>query len=147
MSYVDVTSDGHWLWTGSRCGLNREYGQTSFNGARMVAHRAVWMLERGPLARDLDLLHQCGQTLCVNPAHVRPGTHAENIREAVEAHGPWAPSGEAHPRAVLTWAKVAEIRARRAAGESQTALAAEYGVSQVAISLIVRGKRWANPYR
>lgn len=147
MSFVDVTPDGHWMWTGSRCGLSREYGQTSFDGARMVAHRAVWLLERGALARDLDLLHQCGRTLCVNPAHVRPGTHAENIREAIESHGSWAVRGEDHPRAVLTWAKVADIRARRSAGELQRVLAVEYGVSQVMISQIVRGKKWVAPHR
>lgn len=39
----------------------------------------------------------------------------------------------------LTQEQAEQIRARHAAGESQTALAAEFGTSQQAISQIVRG--------
>lgn len=144
-SHIEVTADGHWMWTGGRCGLNREYGQTMLHKQRMVAHRAVWKVLGNPLPDELDLLHQCGQTLCVNPAHVRPGTHAENLREAVAARGGqhWAPRGERSGTAKLTQAQVDEIRARHAKGETQTALAREYGVSQPNIGYIVRGLRWA----
>jgi hypothetical protein len=142
MSRVERTPDGHWMWLGSRCGLRREYGQTTLRGQRMVAHRAVWKVLGRPLPDELDLLHQCGQTLCVNPDHVRPGTHAENIREALGEHGSWSPRGERHPAARLTWAQVCDIRDRYAAGARQSVLAADFGVAQPHISAIVHGRRW-----
>lgn len=144
MSFVERTDDGHWLWRGSRCGLFREYGQSSLHGQRMTAHRAVWKVLGRPLPDDLDLLHQCDQTLCVNPDHLCPGTHAENLRQAVAARGGqhWALRGEAHPRAKLTQEQVDAIRRRHAAGERPTKLASEYPVSQAAIRQIVRGHRW-----
>lgn len=142
MGKIREQADGHWIWEGSRCGLKREYGQTTMKGRRMVAHRAVWLLLRGPVPEGMELLHQCPFTLCVNPDHLRVGTHSENILEAVAARGSWAPRGEANTSAKLTWDKVAQIRERAAAGEMQAALAAEFGVSQPAISYIVRGKKW-----
>lgn len=145
MGKVCKRADDHWIWEGSRCGLRREYGQTTIGGRRMVAHRAVWILLRGPIPEGMELLHQCPHTLCVNPDHIRVGTHRENIREAVALHGPWALRGEANPQARLTWAKVAQIRERAAAGEMQRVLAAEYGVSQPRISQIVAGKKWKFP--
>ena len=51
--------------------------------------------------------------------------------------------GESNERARLTPAQVAEIRAKYAAGgRTQADVAAEYGVSGVHVSAIVRGKRW-----
>ncbi len=143
---VDDAYDGHWMWTGSRCGLNREYGQTSLGGSRVVAHRAVWTLIRGPIPSGMDLLHQCGQTLCVNPSHMRVGTHRENLAEAVAARGGvhWAPKGEQCVKAKLSQEQVSDIRRRYADGERQSALASEYGVSQPSISYIVNGKRWSD---
>jgi hypothetical protein len=48
------------------------------------------------------------------------------------------PSGEKNSNAVLSDADVQEIRDRCAEGETQTALAKEYGVHQTTISVIVR---------
>lgn len=87
MRHVKKTDDGHWLWIGSRCGMNREYGQVKYLDKTRIAHRVVWILHRGPIPGNLDLLHQCGQTLCVNPDHLKPGTEKENIQEAIDARG------------------------------------------------------------
>ena len=87
MQFINKTDDGHWLWTGSRCGLKREYGQFRYLGKVSIAHRAMWMIIKGPIPGNLDLLHQCPFTLCVNPDHLRPGTEKENIQEAVTARG------------------------------------------------------------
>lgn len=144
MTRVNVTPDGHWLWTGSRFGLHREYGQCNLDKQRMGAHRAMWIILRGPIPDGLDLLHQCGQTLCVSPDHLRPGTHRENLAEALAARfgKHWAPKGEACVNAKLTQGQVDEIRKRRSSGTLQRVLAAEYGVSQPEISYITRGIKW-----
>lgn len=54
------------------------------------------------------------------------------------------PSGEGHYMAVLTDAIVSECRLRCAAGEKQTALAREFGVSQVAMWRAVTGQTWTH---
>lgn len=52
-------------------------------------------------------------------------------------------SGETHYRAKLLRSQVEEIRARYAVGNiSQRVLAAEYGVTQTAVSKYVRGDRY-----
>ena len=68
------------------------------------------------------------------------GTKAENgadkIRDGVSHRG------ESHYRAKLTSAIVAECRKRAAEGESQTALAREFGVGQQCMGYAISGKNW-----
>ena len=52
--------------------------------------------------------------------------------------------GERHPSAKITDAQVREIRRRRASGELQRVLAAEFGVSRKLISQIALGKKRAS---
>jgi hypothetical protein len=51
-------------------------------------------------------------------------------------------SGELHGMATLTRETVLAIRARRASGETQKAVAAAFNVNQSTVSRIVSGKRW-----
>lgn len=74
--------DGCWLWRGA---TNGKYGRTSLRlrdgGFRYVnLHRFLAALTR-PLAASDDGAHSCDVKLCVNPRHIRPMSHAENIRE------------------------------------------------------------------
>jgi len=51
--------------------------------------------------------------------------------------------GKRNRHVKLTEAQAREIRRRRAAGESGTSLAAEFGISKVAVSLIHRRINWS----
>lgn len=53
-----------------------------------------------------------------------------------------AKCGEESSFAKLTWENVREIRRRRAAGESTASLAAQFGIDQSNVRLIVRGRTW-----
>ena len=70
------------------------------------------------------------------------GSYSDNQRDAYQKRRKLQPKGEAHTNAKLTNEQAAEIRQRYAAGEFQVPLAKEYGVSQRAISLIVRGETY-----
>jgi hypothetical protein len=73
-------SEGCWLWTGP---LSKEgYGRTKQAG-EWYAHRASWVLHRGPIPEGLELDHLCRNTRCVNPDHLEPVTHAENVRRGL----------------------------------------------------------------
>jgi hypothetical protein len=135
-----------WLWTGtfySQFG-KPTYGQLWFDGRKTGAHRVSYELHVGPVPAGLDVLHSCDIKACVNPAHLRPGTHGENIREAFAKLPPGHFAGENAGRARLTWADVREIRRLSAAGVRRVELASRYGVTAVQISHIVLNKRWVH---
>ncbi|MGY3199690.1 hypothetical protein [Streptomyces sp. TE5632] len=108
------------------------------------ASRAAWILAHGDPG-DADVRHTCnggsGEHGCVNLRHLTLGTHAENMRDMVEAGR--SARGERHGSSKLTAEQVRAIRRRRAGGVSTAQLAAEYGVKDQAIYKIVRRERWA----
>jgi hypothetical protein len=116
-----------WVWLLS---LDRKgYGQLHVDRIPKRAHRVYYERAKGPIPDDLPLDHLCRNRACVNPAHLEPVTMAENIRR-----------GE---RVTLTASDVREIRRRRAAGEMQKSIAAEFGVDPSTVSKVVSGERWA----
>ncbi len=73
--------DGCWLWTGARS--RRGYG--NFTIRRRVcrpAYRVAYEHWRGPIPTGLELDHLCRTPGCVNPWHLEPVTHVENVRRS-----------------------------------------------------------------
>jgi hypothetical protein len=144
-----------WAWTAFRD--RQGYGRIKLGGKRglsALAHRVSLQLSGVEVPSNLDVLHSCDNTSCVNPTHLRVGTHAENMRDA-SARGRAAigvrngrhtkpertviPRGEQHGCARLTWEIVREIRA---SGETNAALARRLGVGPTAISKVRLGQTW-----
>lgn len=76
---LTVLDSGHWMWTGATSSEGR-YGAFYYEGNVIPAHVASWLMFRGPIpdgATDVD--HLCRKTLCVNPDHLDPKTHRENV--------------------------------------------------------------------
>lgn len=71
-----------WFWTG-RIG-NTGYGKIKINGLIVGAHRVSWELHNGRIPDGLFVLHSCDNKACVNPAHLRVGTHDDNMRDCSE---------------------------------------------------------------
>lgn len=97
------------------------------------AHQAAWIAHRGPIPEGAHVLHDCDTKLCVNPEHLKLGTHAQNMREAF-ARGLNKPIPKK-----LSAKAVAEIRASASRGRD---LALRYGVTDGMIAMIRSGKRW-----
>lgn len=84
---------GCWDWRGHS--FTNGYGSIKVFGKITLAHRFSFELHKGPVPEGMDILHSCDNKLCVNPDHLRAGTHAENMREAAERGR--IPSGDRHP--------------------------------------------------
>lgn len=73
-----VTSESCWEWTGAR---NRDgYGWFLLDGRAIGAHVASWRLIRGDTPEGMELDHICRNRACVNPDHLDPVPHIENVR-------------------------------------------------------------------
>lgn len=66
-----------WLWIAKCHALG--YGQFKVGTKMKQAHRVGYELLVGPVPDGLDLDHLCRVRGCVNPAHLEPVTHRENI--------------------------------------------------------------------
>ena|SRR3990167_6455469 len=79
--HVNKTEDC-WLWLAyiDRYGYGRHYVPGLGN---QLAHRLAYRFVVGSIPRDLELDHLCRNTACVNPSHLEPVTHTENIRRGL----------------------------------------------------------------
>lgn len=126
-----------WLWTGA----GDRYGAVRIAGRSRRAHRVMYCVARGEIPAGLCVCHSCDNGRCVNPNHLFLGTQTENMADMKRKGraryiGPrrcGVLRGERHPRARLTDAQVHEIRGRAAAGETQSALAREFGTTQASV--------------
>jgi hypothetical protein len=71
-----------WEWRGAVGSSG--YGVFHAGPGLELAHRFAYEALVGPIPEGCDLDHLCGNTRCVNPAHLEPVTHAENVRRAAE---------------------------------------------------------------
>jgi hypothetical protein len=55
------------------------YCYVKYMGRNVTAHRAAWEDVVGPIPAGMELDHKCRVRNCVNPAHLEPMTHYENI--------------------------------------------------------------------
>lgn len=122
-----------WPWKGPP--KNTGYGQLRFKGKVRSAHQVAFFLTHGYWPPYLR--HSCDFGLCCNDAHLIVGTHAENMRDAVERGR--QPKGEAHWKARLTGADVIAIRADP---RGCRRLAKAYGVTSKNIQNIRKRKTW-----
>jgi len=139
-SFFDRTiPDGEcWLWTGRVQSPSRVspggYGTLSRFGRVIYAHRYAYALINGPIPADLEILHSCDRPLCINPAHLSVGTHADNMADAAR---------KGHLGRSLTSAQVQNIRAVYAGGGvSQRRLAERYGLAQATLWAILNRRSY-----
>ncbi len=70
-------NSGCWLWMAG--GNQHGYGSFYVNGRQRGAHIACYEHYIGPVPDGLELDHKCRVPCCVNPSHLEPVTHQENV--------------------------------------------------------------------
>lgn len=138
--YVAVPESGCWLWISTT--KHTGYGGLWMGGESVGAHRASWLLHRGPIPAGLAVCHKCDTPLCVNPDHLFLGTPAENVADKTIKGR--AAKGASHALAKLTDSLAQEIFL---AGGTQAEIADKYGVHQSQVSNIKRRVTWAHATR
>lgn len=135
-------NSGCWLWVGGTARFG--YGNFKIDGKRYIAHRWSYEQVHGKIADGLVLRHKCDTSCCVNPDHLEPGTHADNVADTHRRKRNRQPFGYAKKNSLLTVAKVTEIKEalRDGAYESVAELGRRYGVTAGCIFEIRDGRNW-----
>lgn len=91
--YTIDKDTGCWLWNGHK--YSNGYGVIKVFGKDNLVHRFAYNLYHGDIPDGLEILHSCDVKNCVNPDHLRAGTHQENMKEAKDRGR--MRSGKDHP--------------------------------------------------
>lgn len=132
-----------WVWNGSQD--EKGYGLFRITpNTTMRAHRVSFLLFRGTLSEGRLACHSCDTPPCVNPSHLFPGSHQDNIDDCVSKGRRANLSGPRHGNAKLDYVDVMDIRDQYASGKKQRQLAKTFGVSQYCIWSIVNNITWTS---
>lgn len=66
-----------WEWQGKT--NDNGYGRFGYTE---LAHRVAYEYFNGPIPEGMLVLHSCDNKTCVNPKHLRVGTHSDNMMDA-----------------------------------------------------------------
>lgn len=137
--YTIKNEEGCWGWKGPKAVTG--YGVLMVNGKLMLAHRFSYEIYSGKIPKGKHILHSCDTPSCVNPAHLRPGTDADNAMDKISRgrQTRW----EKCPLSKLTWKEVFRIRELYTENKySQGTLAKMFNVNQSNIFHIVHNNTW-----
>lgn len=147
---VDKT-DTCWNWTAYK---DRDgYGIFGIkNLGQFKAHRFSVMLKGIDIPEGYVVMHHCDNPSCVNPAHLKPATVAENNLDKKLKNRQSKLKGELNAGSKLTESQVKDIRSRVIVGSRRgynnnsniKELATEYKVCNDTIRLIAHRKIWSH---
>lgn len=101
-SGVVVLETECWLWTAANNGNG--YGVFTVQRKHIYAHRYSWeQTHNEKIQNNLQIDHLCKNTLCVNPDHLEPVTHRENLMRssgwaAINANKTHCPQGHEYTK-------------------------------------------------
>lgn len=124
------------------------YGLIWIDGRHVQVHRAAYEAHHGPIPAGKLVMHSCDNRLCVEPAHLSVGSHADNAADMLAKKRHRTTTGAQHHHAKLTEAAAAQIRRRYKARDrinGASALAREFGVTQSTVWYVLAGRTWKKP--
>lgn len=92
-------NSGCWIWAG--CTENGGYGiftRSAEHGSKpIMAHRYSYEQSVGEIPEGLVIDHLCRVRCCVNPNHLEPVTHKENLNRGINAKSEKTHCPQGHP--------------------------------------------------
>lgn len=137
--WIPEPNTGCWLWLGGT--TKRGYG-TFWDHRTKKAHRFAYERHVGKVPRGRFLLHGCDTPSCVNPDHLTPGTHRQNMKDMRRKGRAHRACGDRHPQAKLDRDAIHEIRQLRGC-VSRESLAERFQISPSYVSAIQLRRKWA----
>lgn len=126
---------GCWAWTHFK--RPDGYGEMTYKGRARYAQKVAWDLFRGPIPKNLHVLHTCDNRWCVNPDHLFLGTNRDNVNDKLaKGRQPW---GSQIHQSKLTKEQVLSILND---ARTQRAIAEDYNICQQTVSQIKRRQSW-----
>lgn len=139
--FIKASDDECWEWFGAT--NDAGYGQIHKDGKIVYAHRVSYELATGEeLPSDVVLLHECDNPPCVNPNHLKPGTHQDNVDDMYRKGRNNNVVGEHNGHSRLTAHQVRRIKQLLAQKTTERAIATELGVGHSTIHAISAGRTW-----
>lgn len=123
---IDQTT-GCWVWSGK---ANHDgYGDVRFAGRMFKAHILYFRLKKGDIPAGCELDHLCQNRLCVNPDHLEPVPHSENVRRGRATR--------------LTKSQIEDIRHMYSTGQfGYRKIAKQFGITYPHVARIVKRISW-----
>jgi hypothetical protein len=133
-----IEKDGEcWIWKKQ---LNSSgYGKLKINTKHSTAHRESYKIFNGEIPEGMLILHSCNKPACINPEHLRLGTHKDNMQDRTEAG---SVSGERNPSAILTNDQVNQIKKMLSENLPQAHIGRLFGVGRHVIHFIKHKRTW-----
>lgn len=148
VSHVTLADSGCWEWD-AYIMAKAGYGQCSYGGVVMTAHRAMLTMWHGVwMPPHIDACHKCDNRKCINPNHMFWGTRKENVQDMVSKgrHNKNGSGlhGSEIPNSKLKESDVIEIRRLHSDNPcmTRTEIAKRFLVSRYTIGLILSGQSW-----
>lgn len=86
---VVITPAGCWEWKLVR--NSQGYGNTTVGSSiRGGAHRISYAVFNGPVPQGMVVMHLCDNPPCINPDHLKLGTHEENVKDCHKKGRHWS---------------------------------------------------------
>lgn len=134
----NINENGCWICISHK---KRSKGYVKFfhNGKQLRMHRFVYEAAYGSIPVGKLILHSCDNPECINPGHLRLGTHVENIQDKISRNR--QAKGEKSGSSKLTEEQVKEILS---SSQSARQLAKNFGVTHRAILKIRHAISWSH---
>lgn len=139
---IPEPNSGCWLWfTRNKKPGGEGYGVLQSCGKSYAAHRASWIVYKGPIPEGMHVCHRCDNPCCVNPDHLFLGTPTDNMRDKVKkGRAKTTPRlGSKNSAAKLTEEQAMDILT---SSDGPTKAAQKHGVSDTLVHFIRSGRAW-----
>lgn len=130
-----------WLRTHNVSQFNG-YASIFRDGESVLAHRASYEHFKGEIPEGMIVRHTCHNRICINPNHLRLGTHEDNMRDMTRASR--QAKGEDNGNSQLTVDDVIQIKELLKSKQyKQREIAEMFSISRMTVTDINTGRTWA----